>query len=688
MDLTKNIVSFRKGFLVAPNDHADNRIDVATCNAELMKFGYMLTEEAFGQLSRADTSFIRDYTTEISKHLTSLMGDGDWKPLHAGFPTTVMNMSILDYYMHAIMHYWTDGEYIPNQEVIDEGYTYEYIEYKFIDAGTEKDHMSIFTTLTSVGNSIAPPDMQTIEWFADTYEFKALEEYMPMSIPFKENLTVLAAKGIPVPVKHPTDVLRIAHYISHKHTDLFIPPRQIKNSGWKKGMSANPEYKSRHFKSFSHTERGYILSLLEQCASPMEMVRYRMQWIKLGERLHPGDSPFKEAFPRSLAAFDKLRNGKVRSWYGWRDMAFKKSYREGVTKLMERPGEFARLLDATFRKANKKDRAFVISSFKSVGTRVSGKVLWELYTHFQERNIQKARSVWIKGARKPTPLKTLKAMKQEDVDIILELIWAIFFDKFALLDPLGAVWMDEDLKKIPAPTNMRTLSEGLVTVVRGQRNPIKADKKVLRCYCHWTERQDLDLSVDFVTKDGKKRDHCGFNHHPSYGVYSSGDIIPHSIGKHAEYVDIVLDKIPFDYALMVVNNYSGYAMNTANAIMGFMERDTHTSGGDKTWLPATVTNAIKIQSSAIRVAVILIDLNTKEWILVDEDLKGIPVSNGSAIFGIVKRVAELPAVSVYDILKIHIEARGKLVLEPDDADIIYKFEDFNTSYEEVLKYML
>jgi hypothetical protein len=539
-----------------------------------------------------------------------------------------------------------------------------------------------------VNNSLAPADMQTIEWFAENYSYDELKAYMPNSIPFKENLTVLAAKGLPVPVKTPGDVLRIVHYLSHGNSDLFIPPLKIRATGWKRGWMNNPERMTRRFKKFSRKERRYIMALLEDCAYPSEMVRNYMQWVRLGEIIHPTEKGLKEKYPKASTAFDKLRNTKIRSWYGHVDHAFKQSYKIGVQKLSERPGEFARRLDKTIRKASLKDRPLVLSKFREVAVDVSNKVLWELYEHFLKRNETTPRSVWIKGYRKPTVLKTLQPMNQELIDAIIDMIWGTFFDKFTKLETLGSIWLDPDLNKIPAPTNMRSLSEGLITVVKGQRNPIKADKKVLRCYVHWTMGHDLDLSVEFSTADGKKTDHIGFNNHPTYGVYTSGDVIPRGrIGRHAEYIDIVFDKIPFDYALMMINNFNGYDLNTSDAVMGFMERDSHLSG-DRTWLPSSVTNAIKITAPCVRAAIILIDLRTKEWILVDEDVHGLPVSNGSKIFGIIQRVAELPKVSALDILKLHAEARGKIVAEKEDADTVWMFEDFSESYEKLLSFMI
>ena len=50
--------------------------------------------------------------------------------------------------------------------------------------------------------------------------------------------------------------------------------------------------------------------------------------------------------------------------------------------------------------------------------------------------------------------------------------------------------------------------------------------------------------------------------------------------------------------------------------------------------------------------------------------------------------AELPKVSAWHILKMHAEARGQLVIDPSEADLVLKFDDFKESYEALLKWMV
>jgi len=563
---------------------------------------------------------------------------------------------------------------------------YEYVKFKKLKSISNKQFKGIFTNLIKINVPLTQEDFNVVDWFANEY---GKDNIMPATIPLKENLCRVAALGLEVPVKTPTDVLRIAFYMSTGKSDLLLEPAKVKASGWSPKLTDNPDKKKTYFKKFKRFERRYLLNLIDKVANRSEMVLRRGMWINLGNILHPGE--YKGKYPKAFEAFDALRNKKVMSWYGKVDAQFSKDFATGLAVLSERPGEFARRLDALLRNNPLKETQILLV-FKKIGSKISSKVLWELYTHFQERAEQRSRSVWIKGARRPTPLPTLATMSEPLIDEIQSVIWKVFFDKFAVLDPLGSVYIDEDLGKIPLPTNMSTLSEGLIVATRGTRLPLTVEKKVLRAYIHWTAGVDLDLSMVFVgCRKGKSTSYatsvCSYsNTKPFPQVSHSGDIIPRRLGNYAEYIDVNLKDIPYKYGLLTVQNFSGGDLKSAGAVVGFMERDTQ-KGNNSTWLPKTITNSVKMNSRGSNVNLIVIDFETQEWILIDESQDG-AYAQSSDIAAYIKGLSELPAVSAYDILKLHAEARGKQVLAVEDADVIFSFSDFSTSYEQVAAYML
>ena len=508
---------------------------------------------------------------------------------------------------------------------------------------------------------------------------------MPDVIPVKENLCMIAALGAQVPVKTSTDVLRIATYLSNGTTDLIMPPKKIRANAWSRTLTDNPDYEKARFKKFTRNERRYLLGLLDQVANPSEMVLRKERWIRLGEILHPGEYSLR--FRNAYRAFDQLRNEKVRSWFGFVDKSFNNSLEEGLEVLSQRPGEFARRLDSLMRNNSYK---VVLSYFANVAPNVSNKVLFELLDHFNGRmHEQKNRQVFIKGARRPTPLPTLEPLSTNCVLDIEQVIWDARKMKFSRLESMGNVYIDPNLENIPIPKNMKTLTDTLRVKVRGTRTPLKADKKVLRAYLHWTAGVDLDLSMEFVTP-GKGSDRvttCSYhNLRPFNEVLHSGDVIPRHTGKHAEYIDIDIEKCPYKYGLITVHNFSGNSLANQGAVLGFMEREFPEA--NTTWYPKTITDAYKLESKGNNIHLAIIDFSTKEVIIVDQESDSIPISTGTQLVDYVGSLTEKPKVSVKDLLTMHAETRGVIVDDPKEADIVFTFDDFIESYTKTLEYML
>ena len=126
------------------------------------------------------------------------------------------------------------------------------------------------------------------------------------------------------------------------------------------------------------------------------------------------------------------------SWNGEVNKAFKISFVEGLSKLSERPGEFLRKLDFLIRTSKPENVKVVYAALKGILPKVSNKVLFEVYTHFEKRNTPKTnRTIMVKGARKPTTLPDLPAISEKNIMHIKNLIMDTLLDKFETLDDLG-----------------------------------------------------------------------------------------------------------------------------------------------------------------------------------------------------------------------------------------------------------
>lgn len=524
-----------------------------------------------------------------------------------------------------------------------------------------------------------------------------------------------------------TDILRVVTHMSGGDISLpAVPPATVRMNRWSRAKSYNPYREAFKFKKFKRSERRLILSLLEKTNCDVtEAVLKDQRWIRLGEILHPGE--YSQSFPRAFAMFNAIRNEKVQSWYGKVDAAFNKSFEEGLKVLSQRPGEFVRRMDWMLRadkevkQALKRNSQFsvlekyrtpdentgvaltlaerkklVLEAFEKVAPKASNKVLYEIYNHFENRYVGKGnRSIMVKGSRKRTVLPDLPSIAPDTIEAVQRIVVKTLINKFAALPAFGKVAIDEELKKIPMPTNMRSLSATLKPVIRGQRTPIgNQNAKVIRTFVHWFDehgRIDIDLHGFLIGES--KRENIGWNarHNTGYGCHS-GDIIARR-GACAEYVDVNVDKAVqagLRYLVVTVNNFRGGSLqDITDCVAGTMEREFPES--NMNFVPATLSNCMRLTSAASTSLMCVVDLETREYIHLDLDVDGIPIAShqASEILNSIRPYLEMPKFSVYDLLLLHVEGRGGELVDgiEQKADTYFTFEEFSTSYVKIMEYM-
>jgi hypothetical protein len=228
-------------------------------------------------------------------------------------------------------------------------------------------------------------------------------------------------------------------------------------------------------------------------------------------------------------------------------------------------------------------------------------------------------------------------------------------------------------------------------VIRGQRVPLdNPDAKVIRPFVHWMDKhgnEDLDLSVTFV--GDKNTEILSFSNLRVGKSVHSGDV-RHRRGPCAEYIDIDMkDAISkgFKFVVIDVRNFNGGSLNSVECMFGIMEREHPES--NKTWLPETISNTQSLESESTNTLIAIIDLETKEYIMLDIDSSGWVTARGDVknTLKVIDQYAQLPKVSVYDLILLHVEARGRQVTLDQNVDTYFKMEDFINSYEETGKLM-
>ena len=710
LPLTKGIIAFQNGMAIIPVSEEKNDRLAASLQAELMALGFMFDKAAYQAACSAPHNWIVSFHNRILPWLKENMGcSRDYRPFYRNFPTQVMEMDYGDLFLNAITHYWSDGTWEPPQRLKDRGFAFENVKFKTVRIGKESEFKAIFTRLASINQSLTPNDKATLKWFIDNcYE----DLILPESIPFKETLCILAARNLDVPVHSPTDVLRVAVYLSGGDISLPNVPK-VSTKGIETGMFTS-QYRSYFlrnvldsqrqareafkFKKFKRSERRMLLALLEKTNLDLGDMQARLgRWLRLGEILHVGE--YAARFPKTAKAFFALRNqtkeNRIRTFHGRVDLAFEKSWKKGMEVLAERPGEFARKLDWMLREFEAKP---VLAKFREIGSKVSSKVQFELWQHFDQRTKPNVpRNVMIKGKNsKMEVLEPLPPMDANLVQRVKNCIMDVLGDRISILPKLGRVWIDPRLKDVPVPFSMRSLNPSIKTYVRGTRIPFKADAKFVRPFIHWYDEDgsiDLDLSVGLCSEEFEYKSHISFTnlHDREFGCCHSGDI-RHRRGACAEYVDIDIRRClhgGIRYAVIQAHNYDQRPMHEVkDAVFGLMERENAVA--NEIFVPKTISNCMRLANESPSVSVCILDLKEHCFIWADiEAASGFATMEHTwgSVQDVMKSLTRPPKLSVYDLLKMHADGRGSLATSENASDVKFAWQDFVADYAKVAEFM-
>jgi len=367
----------------------------------------------------------------------------------------------------------------------------------------------------------------------------------------------------------------------------------------------------------------------------------------------------------------------------------------------------------------------MITLFKKAAADVPTNVLLNVRSHFQTRFFpQDTRIFFPKGnmskvqvIEKPLPLLPRAVCLK--VSAIIE---EVLVERFSSLKKMGKVYIDESLKTINIPFALRSASHSFKTVARGSRVSIDGDKKVIRLFTWWknglkdgvaakdshpdysyfeksggAERIDIDLSVMFLTEDYDNAGHVSWtnlrygNGHDTMSAHS-GDIVDAPNGA-SEFIDIDINKALATgarYVAVNINCFTGQNFCDMNeCFAGVMLRDDLKSG--EVYEAKSVEHKFDLTSAATAGMPMLFDLKTKELIWLDMVLPQRNVYWGRTVEGnarslskVVQGIVEMNKPTLYDLLSMHVQGRGKVAKTKASADKVYDLEYAMNSLPEIL----
>ena len=645
---------------------------VGTVLKNIENLGYTFSETLITRLQTFSIDELTSFYQDLVKDLREIVGaHREYKPMYPNFPQQVMDMTEVRLYVNAIIHYITNR--LPNYEKKERLPLLDNVKLKIIELGTNEDFESIYTKLVSSNTSLSLQDKSDLKWFVETYK-DDIYPLMPGEISMKETIAYVAGllilnteKSESFLLKHiktATDVLRLATALSEGDVSL----------------AANTK-----FITFKRPVRRILLGLLENCSSPTEdMLRWKKRWVRLGEKLHPGE--FERKFPKTVESFDVLRNSKPFETFNSKiEKALTEKNADKVIQLLGiRGGDLARRLDHLLRLDEGKQRD-VLKQFAARTEQISTPVLLQVMTHFKHRNEQKELRVFFpKGdvAKVQAIKNNLPFLTEENCAEVVGICKGALIERFAQRKPLGKCFLSDKLKNYLVPFSQRSASKALRTLVRGSRLDLP-ETNVIRLFLWWKngrERTDIDLSAALYDTDFKYKDVISFYNLKNYGSHHSGDIVDAPEGA-TEFIDVNIAKIVemgVRYVVMSLNSYTQQPYcDLPECFAGWMGRTQANSG--EIFEPKTVENKIDIVSDTRICLPMIVDLIKMEVIWTDIALKKSPMWNTvhhnlRGVSLMTKALTNLTKTTLHELFSLHIEARGELAKSAEDVDTVFSLE--------------
>lgn len=670
-----------------------DKAPLATVLKNIERLGYTFSKDVIEVLSYYSSSKLHKLYKEILPTLKRLKGDHILhRPMYPDFPSQVMGADEAELYINALLHYfgdWIGVRILPEYEVSPRPSLLENTRLQVIGLGSEEEFKSIFTSLVGANTSISETDKEDLGWFLQFYKERILPS-LPERIPQRENLAVLTASVIDFVPSHipkiftlyrtPTDVLRLA----------------VSMSGGDVSLASNTK-----FRSFSRYHRRVLLSLLESTlGSEIEMFSHRGKWLRLGERLHPGETKHRKKFPKALKAFDRLRENKPseRSFNAKVESLLEQNKIQKVaTLLSSNPGYFTRRLDQLTRKAKTAKTAnAVVNKFSKVVNEVATPVLLQVSSHFRTRNGQTLRTFLPKGslAKAFVVEGERPELDQQLCERISNICEQELVERWKKLPKLGKIYVDSSLKDFTVPFSQRSSSKALRTVSRGSKFDL-GDKGTVRFFLYWKQaelnRTDIDLSAVMFSEDWNLVEQVSYTNLRSSKLNAchSGDITSAPDGA-SEFIDLdikyALGK-GARYITMNVYSFTGQTFcDIPECFAGWMTREEVNSG--EIYDPKTVDNKIDLANEGTASIPLVLDLLERKVIWVDLALKSANSVWANNVHGslntvtlLTKSFVELKKPDLYTLFRLHGEARGQLVYSPEEADNVFSVDEGITPYD-------
>ncbi|MFJ2320311.1 TerD family protein [Pseudomonas sp. NPDC087817] len=658
------------------------RAHVASAIQEIAAFRCVLSESLIEQIGGLSPAELKHWLRDIIGMLRRRAGAHvHHRPFYPDFPEQVLQASDAELYLNAVMHYLTLRR-LPATEhsrpPLLEGNFIPWV----IESGSVSEFESLLEPLVSSRTSLSEEETADVVWFIREYKSDVFR-LLPETIPFRE-IRALVGGAL---ILHVASDARVDTFLQRNvETATDVLRLAVALSGGDVSLTTA----STRFKAMKRSMRRLFLRLLDNIPDAVEdVMRHAERWKRLAEVLHPGD--YAEKYPRALAAITAARrneppatfNSRVETMLAQRDIATL------VPILQSRPGEFARRLDVTLRRATETES--VLDAFEAVAAHVSSPVLLQLLAQLRAPRPLPLRAFTPKGSfakvfaikdrREPLTPETLARAARICENALVQ--------RFASLPPLGRCFIDPALREYKVPLAQRASSKSLRTLVRGSRLPVP-DTRFIRLFLWWKngrERTDIDLSAAFFDADFVFKDTVAYYNLKGYGGYHSGDIVDAPDGA-SEFIDLDIDVLVEQGIRYVVTSINSYTQqpycDLPECFAGWMAR-TDTASGE-VYEPRTVFDRIDIASDTVICLPFVMDLQERRMIWADLGLTSSPRWNnvGNNLSGVslmLRALVHTPRPDLETLFDLHVRARGERVASPQQAQMVFAPDQGTTPFD-------
>lgn len=663
----------RKLKIVVPEGTAQLPLPLlATFQKNLESLGFSMSPALAERIGTLDEAQAESMHKRLIRELGVMVGaHHPLNPMYPNFPAQVMRMSEAELYWNALLHYWGGpdqvGKKAPRKPLRERPQT------RMIDLGSFDDVKAIFAGLARSKSPYSQQDREDVAMFMSQHR-DHVAALLPDAIPSKENLAVIVAASLKTPcisnsrldgfVRTATDVLRIAVALSGGDVSLAV---------------------STKFGPVPRAIRRRLLGWLEQAPNRLEdMQRWSGRWIRLGERLHPGESA--ERHPQAAADFAALRAGRRADSFNSRveGALERRDHAQAIAVLRDRPGELARRMDMLSR--GDVDAQAAIDAFAACADKVSTPVLLQVMTHFRHRAEPRDLRVFFpKGqvAKVFAMRDRVPPVGAEAASRIVDACEQALLRRFASLPPLGAAYLDPALSRFLVPFSQRSAAKSLRTIVRGSRVPLP-ECSTLRFFLWWRNargRVDIDLSAAMYDARFGYVDTLAYYNLKNFGAHHSGDIVDAPEGA-SEFIDVDLARCAKQgvrYIVMCLNNFTGQSYcDLPECYAGWMARKQPNSG--EIYEPSTVVDRFDVASDTTFCLPAIFDIQAREVIWSDIALASYPryannvANNLSGVSLMLRALTSLRKTDLHTLFDLHIRARGTRAAGIEQADTVFSVD--------------